>query len=105
MAELYIIKAGEFDPEKQERQVSWCGAIRWGTQPVSVHWEADYLIVVRDKPKPKTLEEVINRALHDFGCAKDLDHGDGIDHIQEWAPHAHVVAQALREAFPELADK
>lgn len=88
--EPYIVNADNFDPETQWCQVSF--VVTPGDYAnVEIGATPGQYMVVRDKPEPKTLEGVIDAVL------------DGWNQNSPGA--AQVMANKLRQAFPELADK
>ena len=60
---LKIIKAKDFDPKKHEREEIFHDGIKWVDfcHPGEAHY-ADRLIVVREKPKAWTADDVLDEA-------------------------------------------
>lgn len=63
----YVIEAADFDPEKQERATIDDIAVEWDWKARRGRFDLDLPdmpIVVRDKPKPPTLEDSLRAHLY-----------------------------------------
>lgn len=95
MSEPYVIKAGEFDPERQERHFAANG--KWSSSKGS--YLNDSLLIVRDRPP--TLEDVMLKHWEwreTFSYPPFTCNGCSVEIGDEYKAHVKHVADELRKA-------